>query len=82
MFLDAVEVEHLEDASAGHHPDARAVGDRRRRRHILLLLPVIAAAERPLPGNSPTDAVHAPQLQIIADLNLQVFGDAGEDARR
>ena len=45
----AVEVERLQDAGAGHHPHALAVGDRRRRRHVLLPLLMVAAAERPLP---------------------------------
>ena len=48
----AGEVEGLEDAGAGHHPDVLAVGDRRRRRHVLLVAdpvarPTAAASRRP-----------------------------------
>ena len=60
--LLAAEVERLEDAGAGHHPDVPAVGDRRRRRHVLLALLVVAAAERALPDGCAFGAIHRPEV--------------------
>jgi len=66
--LAAREVESLEYARPGDHPDARAVGDRRRRGHVLLALPVVASAERRLPEDGAVQAAHTPQLEVAAHL--------------
>ena len=79
----AVEIEGLEDAGAGHHPDVFAVGDRRRRGHVLFALVVIAVAQEFLPcdrlGPLPVDA---PQIQIAALGDVQEHAIAPDDRRR
>ena len=74
--LGALEVECLEDAGAGHHPDADPVGHRRGGRHVLLALHVVAAADRPLPGHRAGVAIDAPQLELAVG---RVHGDVEED---
>ena len=73
--LVALEVERFQEAGAGHHPDRRAVGDRRGRRHVLLALLVVAGAERPLPQDVAVGSVDRPQRQLVA----VGFGDIEED---
>ena len=80
--LLAAEVERLEDARAGHHPDVRAIGDRRRRRHVLLAYLGVAGAEMGLPALGARVSIDAHEVQLGAVGHVQEDPVAPDDGRR
>ena len=76
------EVERLQHAGAGHHPDRFAVGHRRRRRHLLLHHPAVAAAERPLPAHGPVRSIHRPEREARSFADVEEHVIAPHDRRR
>ena len=83
--LFPVEIERLQDADAGHHPNGLAVGHRRRGRHVLLALDVIAARDVLLPPDPAIAAIQRPQLEVagaVGGADVEEDGLAPDDRRR
>ena len=79
--LCAAEVERLEDAGTGHHPDVLAIGDRRRRGHVLLTHFDVAGAEMLLPDKLALCSVDTPQIQVVPLRDVQKDAFAPDDWR-
>src|SRR5271169_5085181 len=78
----AGEIEALQNAGAGEHPDVLAVRDGRGRRHVLLSLLVIAIAQEFLPFDLRTFAVDRPEIKIAALGDVHENMVAPNDGRR